>query len=97
MARTTVGLVALAALILALGAALVGCGPKPPCMGATVTQVQSAQDECAAAQDGLDSARQERAQLEASVASTKGEITKLQGQPAALEDRLNELKKGSGR
>jgi septal ring factor EnvC (AmiA/AmiB activator) len=88
---------ALAALLLVLGAALTGCGPKPPCAGADVTSVQSAQDECSAATDELDGAREARADLEADVASTRAEIAALQGQPNALAARLHELKKGSGR
>lgn len=95
MARTTVGFLALAALLLVLG--LAGCGPKPPCEGATVTQVQTAQDECAAANDELEAAREERAQLEAKVTETKAEIAGLENEPAELEDRLYDLKKGSGR
>lgn len=97
MARKTVWFLASAALLLTLGVALVGCGPKPPCEGATVIQVQSAQDECAAAEDELEAAREARAQLEADVATTKAEITELEGQPVDLADRLDELKKGSGR
>ena len=97
MARKTVWFLAPAALLLTLGVALVGCGPKPPCEGATVIQVQSAQDECAAAEDELEAARGTREQLEADVATTKAEITELEGQPVDLADRLDELKKGSGR
>ena len=97
MARKTVWFLASAALLLTLGVALVGCGPKPPCEGATVIQVQSAQDECAAAEDELEAAREGRAQLEADVATTKAEIAELEGQPVDLADRLDELKKGSGR
>lgn len=97
MARKTVWFLASAALLLTLGVALVGCGPKPPCEGATVIQVQSAQDECAAAEDELEAARGTREQLEADVATTKAEITELEGQPVDLADRLDELKKGSGR
>ena len=97
MARRMVWFLAPAALLLLLGAALVGCGPKPPCEGATVTDVQSAQDECAVAEDELEAARGERAELEAEVATTNAEIAELEGQPAGLADRLHELKKGSGR
>jgi septal ring factor EnvC (AmiA/AmiB activator) len=97
MAQRIVWFLASAALVLTLGVALVGCGPKPPCEGATVIQVQSAQDECAAAGDELEAARDERAELEADVATTKAEISDLEGQPADLADRLEELKKGSGR
>ena len=97
MAGKTMRYIALAALLLVLGAALTGCGPKPPCEGADLTSVQSAQDECAAAGDELDEARDTRAGLEAEVASTKAEIAALEGQPANLAGRLHELKKGSGR
>ena len=97
MARRTMWFLASAALLLTLGVALVGCGPKPPCEGATVTQVQSAQDECAAAEDELEAARSERAELEAEVATTKAEIAELEEQPADLADRLEDLRKGSGR
>lgn len=97
MTRTTGGSLVVAVLLLALGMTLVGCGPKPPCEGATVTQIQSAQDECAAAEDGLQAAREERAELEANLAETKGELAGLEGEPAELERRLHELRKGSGR
>lgn len=97
MARTTMRYIALAALLLILGAALTGCGPKPPCDGADVTAVQSLQDECAAANDELDETRDARAALEADVTSTKAEIAALEGQPNDLAARLHELKKGSGR
>ena len=97
MARTTKRYIAVAALLLVLGVALAGCGPKPPCEGAYVTSVQSAQDECAAATDELDETRDTRAALEAEVASTKAEIAALEGQPVDLAARLHELKKGSGR
>ena len=97
MARTTAGLLALAALLLVLGVGLSGCGPKAPCAGATVTQVQSAQDECAAAEDGLEAAREERAELEAELAEAKSDMAGLEGRPAELERRLHDLRKGSGR
>ncbi|MFH1502304.1 MAG: hypothetical protein ABIG03_04590 [Candidatus Eisenbacteria bacterium] len=97
MARKTVWFFALAALLLSTGPALVGCGPKPPCEGATVVQVQSAQDECDAATDELDAARDARAELEADVAETKAEIAGLEGKPGELAEQLEELKKGSGR
>ncbi len=97
MARTTMRYIALAALLLVLGAAVTGCGPKPPCEGADVTAVQSVMDECTAANDELDEARDTRAALEADVTSARSEIAALEGQPNALAARLHELKKGSGR
>ncbi len=97
MARKTVWLFALGTLVLSMGPALVGCGPKPQCEGATVIQVQSAQDECAAATDELDVARDERAELEADVTATKAEVSELEGMPGQLADQLEELRKGSGR
>ena len=97
MAKRTAGFLALAVLGLALGMLMAGCGPKPPCEGATVTQVQSAQDECDAANAELEAAREERAELEAEVTKTKTDISQLEGQPDALASRLEELKKGSGR
>jgi septal ring factor EnvC (AmiA/AmiB activator) len=97
MARSVAGLLALTALLLMLGVGLSGCGPKPPCQGATVTQVQSAQDECAAAEDGLQAVREERAGLEAELAQTKSELAELEGRPAELGRRLHDLRKGSGR
>jgi septal ring factor EnvC (AmiA/AmiB activator) len=97
MRRTIMGVIAAATLLLILGLGLSGCGPKPPCEGATVMQVQSAQDECAATTDQLDVAREERAQLEASVSETRSEISQLENAPSDLVRRLEELKKGSGR
>lgn len=97
MARKTVWLFVFGTFLLSMGLALVGCGPKPPCEGATVIQVQSSQDECAAATDELDAARDARAELEADVTATKAEITGLEGKPGELADQLEELRKGSGR
>ncbi|MBN2564768.1 MAG: hypothetical protein JXB46_03575 [Candidatus Eisenbacteria bacterium] len=97
MARKTIGLFGFALLATVLVSGLAGCGPKPPCQGADVTTVSSTQDECAAATDELDQARENRANLEAEVAQTRSEISSLQGQPAALAERLHELQKGSGR
>jgi septal ring factor EnvC (AmiA/AmiB activator) len=97
MADRSMRYFALVALLLALGVALLGCGPKPPCEGADVTSIQAAQDECAALNDELDGAREARAGLEADVASTRAEISALESQPDALAARLHELKKGSGR
>jgi len=97
MAGKTLRYSAMAVLLLVLGVAVVGCGPKPPCEGADVTAVQSAQDECAALSDELDDARATRAELEAEAASAQAEIAALEGQPAELAERLHELKKGSGR
>ena len=97
MARKPVRIVALTLLFAVLIAGLLGCGPKPPCEGVDVTTVRSTQDECAAAQDELGEARETRADLEAEVAQTRSEISSLEGQPAALEERLHELRKGSGR
>lgn len=97
MARKTVWFFAFAILLLSMGPALVGCGPKPPCEEATVIQVQSSQDECAAATDELNAARDARAELEADVAATKAEIAELEGTPGELAAQLEELMKGSGR
>jgi septal ring factor EnvC (AmiA/AmiB activator) len=97
MARSVAGILAFALLLLILGVGLSGCGPKPPCEGAAVTQVQSAQDECASAEDQLQAAREDRANLEAELAQTRSEMAELEGKPAELEHRLHDLKKGSGR
>jgi septal ring factor EnvC (AmiA/AmiB activator) len=97
MAGRPIAFVALTLLVFALLVGVLGCGPKPPCEGADVTTVRSTQDECAAATDELDQARDERAGLEAEVAETRSEMTSLQGQPSALSERLHELQKGSGR
>lgn len=97
MAKKTGGILVLAALLLLVAAVLAGCGPKPPCEGATVTQVMTAQDECDAANAELEQARMERAELEADLTETKAEIAKLEGKPDDLAAYLHELKKGSGR
>jgi len=97
MAGMTVRYSALAALLLVLGVALIGCGPKPPCEGADVTAVRAAQDECAALTDELNAAQGARAELEGELASMEAELDQLEGQPAALAERLHELQKGSGR
>jgi septal ring factor EnvC (AmiA/AmiB activator) len=97
MPKTSVWTLAIAALLLVLGLGMSGCGPKPLCEGATVTQVQSAQDECAAVTDELDAARDDRARLEAEVSAARAEIAELENLPSSLANRLEELRKGSGR
>jgi len=97
MARKTGGVFALATLLLVLSLGVMGCGPKPPCEGAYVTEVQAAQDEFDAAAAELEAVRAERADLEADVTAARSEIAELEAKPAELEARLDELKKGSGR
>jgi hypothetical protein len=99
MARTAGGLLGLGVLLLLLGTALVGCAPKPPCDGATEIDVETAQDQCAAATDQLEQARGERAALEAELTEVKAEMSKLEGEgtPSELASYLEELRKGSGR
>ncbi len=97
MASTNGGVIALATLLLVLSMSLLGCGPKPPCEGVYVTEVQAAQDEFDAATVELEGVRAERADLEAGVAAAKSEISELETMPVDLGARLNELKKGSGR
>ena len=97
MARKTGGVLVLATLLLVLSMSLLGCGPKPPCEGVYVTEVQAAQAESDAATAELEGVRAERADLEADVAAARSEISELTAKPAELEARLNELKKGSGR
>ena len=97
MAKKTWGGLALATLLLVLCMSVLGCGPKPPCEGVYVTEVQAGQDECDAATAEVEAARTERADLEAEVTAVRSEISELENQPAELEARLHELKKGSGR
>lgn len=96
MARNTVMLVALAAVMVLAAAALVGCGPKPPCE-VSPAQVDAARDGCTKAKAALEKERTDRTALEAELSRVRTEIADLEGQPAELADRLEALKKGSGR
>lgn len=97
MARTIGRFFALGALAMLLYLCFVGCGPKPPCEGASIVSVQTAQDECSAAGEELEGARQQRASLEGEVTEAKAELSKLKGTPVELSGYLEDLKKGSGR
>ena len=83
-------------VLLVVAAAMVGCGPKPPCE-VSPTQVDLAKDSCTKAQADLEGARQERSALEAELTRVRTEIAELETKPAELGARLEELKKGSGR
>jgi len=96
MTKRIGALVALAAVVLATCGALAGCGPKPPCAVST-TQVDASRDACVKSQADLEKARNDRSALETEVSRVRTEIAELEPQPAALADRLETLKKGSGR
>lgn len=89
-------LVALAAAVLMTFGALAGCGPKAPC-AVSPTQVDAARDACVKAEADLEKGRNDRSALEAEVSRLRTEIAELETRPAALADRLETLKKGSGR
>lgn len=96
MARNTGAFVALAAVVLVAAAALVGCGPKPPCE-VSPTQVDAAKAACIKSQAALEEARNQRTALEAETSKVRTDIAELEGRPSELADRLELLKKGSGR
>jgi len=96
MASKATALLAVAAMIALATAGFVGCGPKPPCE-VSPTQVDAARDACVNGQKAVEEARAERSTLEADLAAKKAEISALEGQPAELAERLELLKKGSGR
>lgn len=96
MVMNTRALVALAAALLVTAAVLVGCGPKPPCE-VSPAQVDAAKDACVKSQAALDGARSQRTALEAELSNTRTEIAELEAKPAELAERLELLKKGSGR
>jgi hypothetical protein len=96
MARNTGALVALAAVVLVAAAVLVGCGPKPPCE-VSPAQVDAAKADCVKSQAAVEEARNQRTALEAQTSKVRTDIAELEGKPAELADRLELLKKGSGR
>ena len=96
MARNTGALVALAAAVLVAVAVLVGCGPKPPCE-VNPAQVDAAKAACVKSQAAVAEARDQRTALEAELSKARTDIAELEGRPAELADRLELLKKGSGR
>jgi peptidoglycan hydrolase CwlO-like protein len=86
-------------LAVALGvliAFILGCGPKPPCP-VPMSEVKSAQDQTAAAEDALSKVQTEKAGLEKDLAQKQASLDSLKGKPAELEKKLDNLKKGSGR
>jgi len=96
MARKTGAFVALIAAVLVAATALVGCGPKPPCE-VSPAQVDAAKDACVKSQAALEEARGQRTALESELSNVRTEIADLEGKPADLAERLELLKKGSGR
>jgi len=96
MALNTRAFTALAAALLVAAAVLVGCGPKPPCE-VSPAQIDAAKDACVKAEAALDGARSQRTALEAELSNTRTEIAELEGKPSELAERLELLKKGSGR
>lgn len=96
MTIRVMALVACSAALLALGWAVSGCGPKPPCQ-VSQTQVEAAKADCTKAQADLEKGRTDRSALESEVSRLKMEIGELESRPADLEARLLALKKGSGR
>lgn len=86
-------------VVVALGvlvAFIAGCGPKPPCP-VPMSDVKSAQDKTAAAEEALSKAQAEKASLEKELAQKQADLDGLKGKPAELEKKLDNLKKGSGR
>ncbi len=75
---------------------VVGCGPKPPCpVGPTV--VKEAQQKTAEVKAELQKAKSEREKLEQELSKKEAELESLKGKPQILREKLDALKKGSGR
>jgi predicted small lipoprotein YifL len=96
MTRKIGAFVALAAAVLVAAGGLVGCGPKPPCE-VSPAQVDAAKAACVKSQAAVEEARNQRTALEAQTSKVKTDIAELEGTPSELADRLELLKKGSGR
>jgi len=96
MAFKARGFLAVFAIVAVASAVIAGCGPKPPCE-VSPAQVDAAREACVKATKALEDARAERSALEAELAGVRAEIAELEGQPAELAERLDALKKGSGR
>jgi TolA-binding protein len=88
------------AVFLMLGTLLlmfaVGCGPKPPCPVPS-EEVKRMQTENEQVQTELADTEAEIERLEKELKAKQAELQQLKGKPGELEEKLENLKKGSGR
>jgi septal ring factor EnvC (AmiA/AmiB activator) len=91
--RTWVVLAVMAAL---LAAFMVSCGPKPPCPVAPEV-VREAQAQTEQVEGDLAEATAEREALEKELSEKEAKLGQLKGKPEELNEKLEALKKGSGR
>jgi len=89
------GLLLMFLLVLALGS-MVGCGPAPPCDTSLVTLDETRLDAETYEQEEAETAKRV-ADLEEQLATKDKEVDKIKDKPAELEEKVHELKKGSGR
>jgi len=86
-------------LVFLLGLALssiAGCGAAPPCETSLVTLDETRLDVETYEKEAADTAKRV-AELEKQFAEKSKEIAAVKDMPAELEERVHELKKGSGR
>ena len=79
-----------------LGTFVSGCGPAPPCNTSLITLDETRLDAETYEQEAAETG--ERVDdLSSSLEKKQAEIDEIEDDPARLEKRLHELKKGSGR
>lgn len=83
-------------LLLAAVGSMVGCGPAPPCETSLVTLDETRLDAETYEQEEAETAKRV-ADLEEQLATKKKEVDEIKDKPAELEEKVHELKKGSGR
>lgn len=89
------GLLLMFLLVLALGS-IVGCGPAPPCDTSLVTLDETRLDAETYEQEAAEAAKRV-ADLEGQLATKSKEVDEIKDKPTELEEKVHELKKGSGR
>ena len=89
------GLIVIALLGL-LGALTAGCGPAPPCNTSLITLDETRLDAETFEQEAAETGERV-ADLKSRLAKKQDEVSAIKDDPARLEKRLHELKKGSGR
>ena len=95
MRTSLAGLLVMVLLVPALGS-IIGCGPAPPCETSLVTLDEMRLDAETYEQEAAETAKRV-AELEGQLATKKKEVEEIKDKPAELEEKVHELKKGSGR
>ena len=89
------GLLLMFLLVLALGS-MVGCGPAPQCTTSLISLDETRLDAETYEQEAAETAERV-ADLEEKLTTKSKEVDEIKDKPAKLEEKVHELKKGSGR